>query len=303
MSDFTPPQIPATLEEAKGQLGLRLYGFVGEQIRAQELAAMGIEGAGPATVPVGGEVSVGAVLDAGEQVVPINEGLARDQWGSDAQQVIAAAVEASRGYQTNNVALVQPGTYAITDERFGAYCLLEPTALQAFDVNGAPVAIAPGRGVVLITGSQDQEGLIAAAGAAAQVAESGEGLVSWLPLTHTGQGWVPFEIPADEATQQAFGHTARIINSGHYARQREVLAEGQAFPASAQVFQREGWTIMVGTWSRGVETLLPVVDDVAISSDDGDIQLMPFGEFVALAGVTETPMVPKRYHVPADLQV
>ena len=294
------PAIPTTLEAARSQLRLRLYGSVFQALRTVELRSEGAAEGLPGLLTIGGDVLAGAVVDVGEGVVPVSEQLAAD-WRTDVATVVTAALENGLGRDTTGVAVVGGSTYLISDEQLGASLAVRPSMLAGFPVDGAPVLLAPGRGVVVVTGSDDLEGLRSAAKVANEIAETPEGLVTSVPLVLRSEGWEVLEWPADPELAPLVGLMSRRFAAAAYGYQANLLSGGSADPSAAQLFKApDGAAVLVASWTRGQETLLPVVDDVVVVSEDGGARRVPFAQVAGAPGVTPTDLVPQRYHVRAD---
>lgn len=297
------PHIPATLEDARPRLQLRLYGRVFHAVRAAELEAQGAAEAVPGTLSIAGDVLISAAVDVGEGVVPVTLQQASD-WGVELRAVVDAALENGLGRETTGVDARRPGTYVVTDEQLGASLAVRPSMLSAFAVKGDPVLLAPGRGVVIVTGSDDLEGLQAAATVADELAGSPEGLATAVPLVLRSSWWEVFDWPAEPALRGVVARLSRRFAAAAYGYQATLLGESGAYPASAQLFQApDGHVVLVASWTQGQETLLPVVDDVIVVSEDGGARRTPFAQVVAAPGVTPTGLTPERYHVRADAQL
>lgn len=297
------PNIPTSLEAARSQLQLRLYGRVFHAVRAAELEAKGAAEALPGTFSIAGDVLISAAVDVGEGLVPVTLQQAAD-WGVDLRGVVDAALQNGLGRESAGVEARLPGTYVVTDEQLGASLIVHPSMLSGFAVKGAPVLLAPGRGVVIVTGSDDLEGLQTAAQVADEIAGTPEGLVTAVPLVLREDWWEVFDWPADPALLAVVGRLSRRLAAAGYGYQASLFGDASAYPASAQLFQApDGRVVLVASWTQGQETLLPVVDDVVVVSDDGNARRVPFAQVVDAPGVTLTGLVPQRYHVRADAQI
>jgi hypothetical protein len=300
---MSAPSIPTSLETARPQLRLRLYGRVFHAVRAAELEAKGAAEALPGTLAIAGDVLVSAAVDIGEGVVPVTQQQAAD-WGVGLRDVVDAALQNGFGRDSAGVQARRPGTYVVTDEQLGASLTVRPSMLGGFPVKGAPVLLAPGRGAVIVTGSDDPEGLQAAVQIADEIAGSPEGLVTAVPLVLRSDWWEVFDWPAEPALLALTARLSRRFAAAAYAYQATLFAEASAYPASAKLFQApDGRVVLVASWTRGQETLLPVVDDVVVVSEDGTARKLPFAQVVEAPGVTPTDLVPQRYHVRPDAEL
>lgn len=297
---MTQPTLPTRFAEAAPRLGIRLYGAIPHAIRTQDFAGSNAESALPAVVPVAGEVLAGVVLDFDDGVMPISEQVSHDMWGVGVPEMLEAARANNRGRESDGVTVIGEGAYLITDEQLGASALLDPSTVAGMAVQGRQVFVAPGSGVVIVAGSDDVASLRVAAELADRVAQQGEGLVSPVPLVAGDDGLEVFEWPSDAELQRLVGRVARVFRSAWYRQQSVLFKESKAFVAKADVFEKDGRAVLVATWTRGVETLLPVVDDVLIVGDAGVEGAVPFQEFVTRAQARQMGVQPERYRVAAS---
>lgn len=272
MTDVTEA-IPATFEAARAQLQPRLVGSVAHAITVLELSNAGQQSGVIATIPVGDDLNVGAVVMTGLGGVQVSVGLLAS-WGVGVQAVVDAAIENTFGQEFGNVRQLGDATFVIEDETFAAAAMARPSMLASLPVAGAIVAIAPSTGVLVVTGAGDEQGLAVAATVADAAVEKGEKLVSATAVTLVGDSWRAFEWPAAGAAASVAGLLARRWSTVLYARQAPALtihlasAGTPAFVATANLAKAPtGDVITYATLSEGVATALPITDDVLLLPD------------------------------------
>lgn len=180
-------RIPARLPV--GALSVRVRGAVPEEIRrvhAPTAAAPDF----PFTARRAGEYSLSVDVELEGTRFPVTVGLA-EYWGSSKllPEAFREAVERMSWSQ------VHPGVYE--GDSAGAAVILSTRRLpDAIEVAGQAVVFAPTSGHVLVAGSDDLDGLVAAAGRARErIAEREDDIVSIQPLLWSGSGWDTWEWP------------------------------------------------------------------------------------------------------------
>lgn len=279
-------EIPRTLAEATPLLKPRPLGLVPFQIRGQQLALQGAESAVDTAIPVAADYYLGAILDLPAADVPVTGGML-DSWGVDMAAVFAAARENTAqdeaGVQSFDAALV------ISGMPFAAAVLRDPAALAAFATEATAVIIIPEPGTVLLGFAEDDDSLNSLARAAEASLAGASRTVSAMPLIRSGDGWAPFEWPAEVAAP--VGRLQRRWDSVQYAASRPVLQEtyraagDEAFVAELVLAEGEGGAYATYATLMDMRTVVPRADMLVLSADDGRISHVPFAEVAAMAGV------------------
>ena len=206
-----------------------------------------------------------------------------DEW----QVTFYEAVEAAR----HNLEQMGEIKFAVLDGRvyasasgdnYDASRLVLLDLIRRFEVRGEHVAMVPNRDTLIVTGSEDEEGLAIMS----KIAKDSFGKprpISTVPLRLEGEEWVPWLPPVD-SPHFADYHELKLRTIGaEYNDQKELLdAIGQesgdrVYVASFSALQNKetGRVTSYSVWSEGVETLLPQTDAVMFfrptAADDGKI--------------------------------
>jgi hypothetical protein len=179
-------------------------------------------------------------------------------------------------------------------------------------VRGKHVAVVPNRDVLLVTGSEDAEGLLELARVARQVLEQPRPM-SGIPVVLEGSTWKSFIPPRGTTAYGALRDLIECQNSMAYSEQREALTadhqrKGQDVfvPKYTVMLNNEtgelwSWT----TWVEGVtNALMPMADKVMFAGEgpDGKTLKLGFGDWETVRAVAgglleETQNYPARFRV------
>ncbi len=193
--------------------------------------------------------------------------------------------------------------------------------IEKLQVKGNPVALCATRSQILVTGSQDPQGLLAAM-ILGKSAQENDRPISLIPIVLEDDAWRVFypekelEVVFSDAGEQehplACYRNERIIErSVEYGEQKELLEEYfeqegiDLFVATHSVYGAEtedGWDVSAetATWTKGVFTLLPEVETyMLLDPENQKVWMIPFElamtHFGERLGATE--YYPKRYEV------
>jgi hypothetical protein len=214
-----------------------------------------------------------------------------------------------------------PGLYVSTwQDDYDSTRLLLDEIRQGLDLQGVPVALVPYRNRLLLTGSENVEGLIKAF----ELAEAGASQpapLSVLPLRWTGSGWAAWDLPKDHPCAAAWRRLRLLERGTLYKQQKEMLDE---------IHRRENVDLFVATfgslqdketgelrswssWAKGVLALLPRADLIGLADPEGPEGKQFFGMFPWEAVETicgdllqRTNDIPERYRVegfPSEEQI
>ena len=305
-----------SLEELRDRLHLRLYGAAELGI----LAHVTEPGDLPCTRDIHSrsldkvELFLGIDVDDAEGTgrTPLTVAEEKD-WHEGFWTLLQAAARNARARSE----VVVPGACVVSDPEQAAAVLLdvgsttgpESHSLQlvhpedgVFELRGDLVIAALSRTCLVVTGSDDEDGIRRIIELAVEQADAGAGLVSVHPVVWRHAQWLPFDWVG------AYPHLADRIHDaiGRYAvrfyeQQAPTLEDDYLLVAPARLHRlRDGRTITYADWEPGIETALPVVDGVAVPSPDGGRVVLPYGEFLKRAGlkVYESGLTPPRYVVP-----
>jgi hypothetical protein len=194
-----------------------------------------------------------------------------DEWKLDFETALAAATNNLREHTREPLTQLGQGLwYGFWNDDFGPSRLLFPDLLEC-EVLGDPVVLLAERRVLVLTGAEDEHGLLAAAHVAEKLAEDGRP-VGALPLRLHKGVWSPF-LPS--ATSPS-GKTIRLrwmsSQQSSYRDQAGALAALGEGPSSAEYHIFPGRDdippFSFSIWQQGADTLLPRTERVLFAVAD-----------------------------------
>jgi hypothetical protein len=299
-----PPQDYAV---AKPRLGLALS-------NKAFLATLRTLGEIGTTRPAGRVLAHRALTDDLIVLLGDDDGVAVRYWTEDQLSDYGELVEGAMGDATTN--LLAKG---LAYERIGSVCRVQMLdgydaarivlieQLRGFPMKGEPVALAPDRDCLILTGSQDTEGLLQMAAMGHVRFEEGIRPISGRPVVLEGNAWKPFH-PRPGMVSSAFVQLAHVYDEVSYWTQEKLLrrlcAKRKDEVAIAQVVRfptrPSNQFSLLTRWEKGVETLLPKVDVVALVDRSSDtFALAEWDDVVRVVGhrMICTEDVPPRFRV------
>jgi hypothetical protein len=190
-------------------------------------------------------------------------------------------------------------------DSYDAARLLFHDAFRALPLKGDPVVLVPDRDCLVVTGSDDVDGLKQVAATGHVRIEEASRLISGTPLILRGDTWEEFHPPAQ--TRVAFAHLARLYDAMNYGLQTSFLRDQSAgqddnlLVAKVQVFKTGPDRYETFTYLPSVgQTLLPKVDHVVLHDLQTETtQLTPWADLFRVLGSKMPPVQlhPVRYRV------
>jgi hypothetical protein len=179
--------------------------------------------------------------------------------------------------------------------------------IQDLELAGKPVAMAPTRDQLYITGSDDELGLKLMAELASRNL-GGPYTLSGMPLILNDREWEDWMPPADHPSYRSFQKMAIGWLGGLYAEQKQLLEATHQkrgvdlFVASySGVEKPDGDVVSYCVWGEGVDSLLPVTQKVAIMKQghQGPAALGDWRRLIEVAGelMEPTDHYPTRFRV------
>lgn len=291
MGLFSRKSSPAPVQDLSWEgvatlLRPRLVGLQVEAVRGLALPAQVRASAQIVSVPVAGDVAVGAVVDSPGGLVQVGEGLLAS-WGRGIEEVLDVAVSSTFGRDVE-MALVAQGTYVVRDPWFAAGVARRAALAETFDVVGDVVAVFADAGWLVVTGSEDVDGLALVGELLADVVAEDDRPVSVTPLRLEAGAWEVFDLPADVANVDGWRLARARWTATRANEQGEPLAaalasEGQEVVVVAPVEvvrDPQGEVITYSPLTLTVATALVRTDTVVCVGLDGSSQIRPFDEVV-----------------------
>jgi hypothetical protein len=207
------------------------------------------------------------VLDYPDAVKSVGTSDLRD-WGVGFDEAMAIARDNLWSRSNENFLPLAPGTYVSPwhDTHDCSRLYLHDLVWQ-LEVKGAHVAFVPNREVLIVTGSDDAEGLTRAA-ALAEEALNQTRAMTGIAFRLDGSNWVPFLPPADSPAYGPLKRLAMRSRLMDYTEQTEALnalaeKEGEdVFVGGHRVVEREdGSWFSWAVWVEGItNALMPEAD-------------------------------------------
>lgn len=202
----------------------------------------------------------------------------------------------------HNFGQLGEGTFVSTcEDHYDASRILLPGLIETLPVKGKPVAIVEARSAVLVTGSEDMEGLAQIAGFAWEDFPENERAVSLTPIMLEDGEWRPFPIAPHHP--QSLKNLAAYQAQWSYGATQAVLQTALSddlFVANPILFKNDSDDRIAtfASWAAGVPTACPIVDAVVIQ-EQGEFPAITrrLEDVIAVCGpfpaVTEMPYPPR----------
>lgn len=170
-----------------------------------------------------------------------------------------------------------------TNDNYDASRMLLLDRIMQLDIQGDFVAMVPNRDTLLLTGSEDPEGLAMMVEIAGRAFEEAPRPLTATAVRLDGDRWLPWMPPAHHPQFQSFKMLEVKSTLSEYADQKELLAElyqrrgEDVYLAEFSAMQnnQSGQITSYCVWSESVSTLLPRADKVLFyrggSAEDGKI--------------------------------
>jgi len=190
-------------------------------------------------------------------------------WGVSFEQASAVALENLRRRSTESLETLAPGTCRSSwADSYAASRLLLDEVLRRCPVKGQPVVLIPNRDLLLLTGSQDEQGQLLIAQWAEHALATPRPL-DGRALRRTSEGWVPFLPERGSEARLAFHRLAMSSEARDYSEQEQRLDQ-QHEKQGVDLFiagfipheDEHGRLFSQAVWVKGIDTLLPRVDVV-----------------------------------------
>ena len=270
---------------------------------------------------VGEHFAAGLVYDLPEAIHLIQPNTLTE-WNVTFAQALEIAIKNLAEISQNDLDELTPGVWGSPwHDNHDASRLLLPDLIRRHRVKGDPVVMVPNRDTLLLTGSEDVDGLRAVLSLTNEALESPRPF-NGIAVRLNGEDWVPFLPSPDHPEFGAFQLLWVQSLAQDYDEQKGLLqtlyekAGDDVFIAGYTGMQNKEtgriWSYCV--WSKDVDTLLPKADLVNFffqkdEDDDGEIvATVDWNRVVEVAGELMVPqgIYPERYRVtdfPTDEQL
>ena len=256
---------------------------------------------------IGDDLGLGLVYDMPDSMKPIsNKEL--EAWGVTFYQALEVARENIRQLPPQIIGPKEgEGVYVFnTNDGYDSSRLIILDLIRQFQVKGDYIAMAPGREMLIVAGSEDTPGLEATIALANKAFEQPRA-VSGVALRLVRDEWVPWLPEANHPLYDDF-RKIRMQSSGQdYAEQKELLDQlhektgEDVFVASFSVMQHKdtGHQLSYCVWTKDTVSLLPQTERIVLGGEGQALIMAPWEKVAEIAGDLMTPMdiYPERYRV------
>ncbi len=267
-----------------------------------------IEGHDPPRIPhhdVGDHLIAALVYDLPESMQSVNQEQL-EEWDVSYYESLEIA---RRNLEETDFALASIGSrvyISVTGDNYDASRLLLTDLIGDLDVSGQPVAIVPNRDTLIITGSEDDQGLALMADFA-EDALAAPRPMSAIPMVLKEGEWQGWRPASDHPLFHRF-HSLEVKSlASEYAEQKGLLETlfrqrklDRSVASYSAVEQENHGSFSFCLWSQGVETFLPVTQKI-IFYQEGSQQLWggEWDHVLQVVGELMQPvdLYPLRYHV------
>jgi hypothetical protein len=234
------------------------------------------------------------------------------RWGVSFDEAFTVALENLRQRSTEALEQLTPGTcLAPWEDSYASSRLLLDEVVRRCKVRGTPVVLVPHRDLLLITGSEDEDGLRQVATRALRAVMAPRAL-DGRALRLTASGWVPFMPERLSNAWADFRKLELFTRTRDYEEQTRRLEKLYAekgedlFVAAYTPYQDErGRSISYAVWLKGVDALLPRAEviffmDPALGEEAPPVGIARWEDVAKVAGDMLVPvkgLYPERYRV------
>lgn len=229
-----------------------------------------------------------------------------DEWGVTLDEAMEVALE-NLGGRGIELAGAQGSTYMSTSQdSYDATRVLLTDRFRRLQVRGRHVVALPNRDTLVITGSNDPQGLEMMAGIIEEAAQQPR-FESGIALVLEDEGWTPFMPPEGSPAyaalrKQFLGSLWRDCDEQKELLDRLHEQEGtDIFVAEYSVYehQQTGSLSTMAVWTEGADTLLPQVERVGfVTGAPEDPQVLGMAEWDRVAEIAGELMEPTDYYPP-----
>jgi hypothetical protein len=232
-------------------------------------------------------------------------------WGMELDEALRTARANLRERTTGTFVPHGPGVFVSPwQDTYDASRLLLTELVTRVDVRGDPVALLPHRDQLILTGTDDEDGLLRAAELAEGSLQDARRVTGRAFVLADGQ-WQPYLPPVGHPAEEAFRRLVLLTETFDYEEQRVVLQErvgADVYVCETSLLRQQstGEVLSYCTWTESVPTLLPratLVSFVALpeGAEPQHVAHAPWDAVVATVGSLMAPqgLRPERWRVDA----
>ncbi len=234
-----------------------------------------------------------------------------EKWGVSSDELMKIARENLWRMSNKDFVEIAPGTYGSDwQDNWDASRLVLHDLIWQLKVKGKHVATTPHRDMLIVTGSEDADGLKLLADLTEQSLDHPR-IMTGVPVVLEDDKWVRFELPEDHPAGPAIRRLNLIGGLQEYSEQADLLEKihqaekFDVFIASFSVAEREDGSIFsYCVLGEGIHSWLPKTDKVALIRDENGKpgETLGFATWDSLTevmgdAVKPLGMYPERYEV------
>ena len=275
-SFLNQPERPNTIEEARPYLvpGLRdSYMFEALRLHAR---VDGLKNLAPSGHPLGSRLWLAAFVDYpnSTSVVTVSD---LESWGASAERCLELGLENLAARSKGALVQVAEGVYQSPwHDCYDPARILLREVLGPLDIKGDPVAFAPNWNHLIVSGSENLEGLADGLLFAMKVLAEEPRPMSALPLVRRGGQWVDLDLPNGHPVEpllrkarvlelnQVYGDQAALIEKIHEKDGTDIYVAQYNVSHDKESDEYSSWVV----WSKDVVTLLPRAERVIFFDND-----------------------------------
>lgn len=253
---------------------------------------------------LGDDFAAGLSYDFPDAMIQIT-GRQLEKWGVTFDQVYQCALENLKKRSDKALVEAVDGVFiANWQDGYDASRVLLEDVFANLNVKGAPVVMLPSAESLIITGSEDDEGLASVLNVIEPMADKPRSMVGF-PLVWRHGEWSPFEIPVEHPLYERFRVLRISAIARSYADQRGVVSEWLQSVGDAAVVtpylatqKRDGSVSSCSVWPEAVECLIPRADSVVFtgSSAESNQEVVACNSWERVLEVVGGLMKPTPFH-------
>jgi hypothetical protein len=271
----------------------------------------GIKDPGWPYCPLAHHMAICLVYDLPESLMQIQQHHL-DDWKTSFDRALEDATANLFQISQHPFEEIAPGLWRSPwQDNLDASRLVLPDLLRLHEVQGDLIAIVPNRDMLLLTGSEDEQGLVQMAELATEAFDHARAISGFALRLDSLNRWEPWVPDPGHPAFAAFRLLAVRSLGGDYSDQKELL-EQQHHHEGEDIFvasfsgmrdKQSGEVFSYCVWSEGVDTLLPRTDSIVFFSGDEDtgevLGSVAWERAVEVVGelMTDQDVYPERYRV------
>ena len=212
-----------------------------------------------------------------------------EAWGIDYEDAEMVAIENLRAVTTPSFAQIGAGVWlSQCGDAYDAARLMLPEVFVNLPLNGRPVVLVPDRDRLLVTGSEDTQGLKEMVSAANSIREEAHRPISGTALILVDGVWQEFTAEGDLGIE--FTNLSKFFRAQDYAEEKQLLErkfraeKRDVFVSTYMLLKNVGDPAYnsICTLTKGAASLLPKTDDIAFVSLEESLKLRAKWDVVQL---------------------